>query len=133
MAHQTIDRTAIDQAAATAAATIETPIQTPAETTLAYGAEGEDLKKLVDLLALLGYATNDVLTGASSRLDESVLVDLRAAQTELGAPDGAAWIPASEIGAGVLGELVDSGTWDALYEAAAAKVHPTPADGAQEA
>ena len=122
MAHQTIDRAALDQAASTAAATIETPDITPAEITLAYGAEGDALKKLVDLLALLGYATNDVLTGASTRLDESVLADLRAAQADLALPQGVQTVDAPDIGLGVTGELVDSTTWDALYTAAAAKL-----------
>jgi len=119
MAHPA--RELIDQAASDAAASIEAPPASAAETTLAYGAEGACLKKLVDLLALLGHATNDVIKGTSSRLDESVLVDLRAARAELGIAAPALLTP-TEIPVGVKGEFVDTATWDTLYQAAALKL-----------
>jgi len=143
MAHQESDRTAINDAqreaineaasAAAATAATDTPDAPVPETTLAYGAQGAPLTQLVDLLALLGYTTNDVIKGASSKLDESVLVDLRAARSELGlgataAPDSL--LAAADIPLGVSGELVDGATWDALYAAAAAKVPAATTDAA---
>jgi hypothetical protein len=90
---------------------------------LAYGAEGENVIKLVNVLAVLGYDSNDVIKGGEPRLDESVLVDVRAAQAALDI------LPATEIpggdpqlASGVEGELVCQTTWAALYEAAAGKL-----------
>lgn len=88
--------------------------------TLAYGAEGANVTKLVDLLAVLGFATSDVIKGGAPKLDESVLVDVRAAQQTLGVVE----TPPE----GVEGELVGVATWGALYEAGAAKLEQgTPA------
>jgi hypothetical protein len=136
MAHQT--RAAINQAASEAAAAIEQPDTPEQETTLAYGAEGPCLTKLVDLLAFLGYATNDVIAGTSSRLDLSVLADVGAARHALGLPlpAGDELLEPAQIPIGVKGELIDTATWDALYAAAAEKVagqapgsESTPQDG----
>lgn len=124
MAHN-MDRSAIDAAAEAAAAAIEPPAPTDNDNALpflAYGAEGEDVTKLVDLLALLGYATNDVVHGNGSQLNESVLADLRAAQLALDVHEQPYDQAVTSIPNGVFGELVTQTTWDALYEAAAAKV-----------
>jgi peptidoglycan hydrolase-like protein with peptidoglycan-binding domain len=125
MAHQ-LTREQIDQAAAQEAATIKQelasqPPAPPADTTLAYGASGECVTKLVDLLALLGYDTNDVIKGTATTLDESVLVDVRAAQAALNVTEPEL-TEAAQIPVGVKGELVGEATWNALYAAAEAKL-----------
>lgn len=123
MAHQLTPQQIDEQAAAVAAG--EEPAQeehlaaAPVEPTLAYGAEGETTRKLVNLLAVLGYSSNDVLKGSSVRLDESVLVDVRAAQQALDVVE--------EPIEGFEGELVGPVTWKALYEAAGAKLEATEA------
>jgi hypothetical protein len=93
----------------------------PGETTLAYGAEGESVTKLVNLLAVLGYVTNDVIKGGPPKLDESVLADVRAAQEALAVEVSDVTLPV-DIPVGVEGELVGTATWAALYGAAAAKL-----------
>jgi hypothetical protein len=129
MAHQIPSRTTIDEAARAASSQIETADIAEQEIALAYGAEGPAVTKLVDLLALLGFATNDVIAGRSTMLDETVLVDIRAAKDQLAiAPFGTTTpIAATELAAGVQGELVDQAVWDRLYEAAANKLQDTPA------
>lgn len=136
MAHQ-MTREAIDQAAAAEAAGLTAADEaaatdTPtAETTLAYGAQGDCVTKLVDLLAVLGFATNTVIKGGPPILDESVLVDLRAAKAELSISELEVIMP-SEIPLCVKGELVATATWNALYAAAEAKLNPpAPAAGEQ--
>lgn len=101
----------------------------PAETTLAYGAEGECVTKLVNLLAVLGHNSNAVIKGGVPLLDESVLVDVRAAQEALDVLEPEVTLPA-EIPVGVKGELVGAATWSALYEAAAAKLEQQPGGAA---
>lgn len=79
---------------------------------LVYGATGDEVDKLVNLLKLLGYSTNDYST--SQKLDESVLVDVRAAQAELGIKEKElSWLN---------GEFVGNATRTGLYEAAEAKL-----------
>jgi hypothetical protein len=126
MAHQLTPEEIDAQAAAIAAG--EEPAKEehiapalPNETTLAYGANGECVAKLVNLLAVLGYNTNDVIKGGPPKLDESVLVDVRAAQQALDVAEPELTEPAA-IPVGVKGELVGVATWTALYEAAAAKL-----------
>jgi hypothetical protein len=124
MYEQDVNRDAIDQAASQHAAQVETPPAPQAETTLAYGAEGECLTKLVDLLALLGYQSNDVLSGKSTMLDATVLADVAAAEAALDFHEAAGdeLLAPAEIAVGVKGHLITSTTWDALYAAAAIKV-----------
>lgn len=128
MAHQ-LTRNEVDALAASAAAPIIAEAEAtaaavpPAETTLAYGASGECVTKLVDLLAVLGYATNNVIKGAAPELDASVLADVQAAQTALGASEPEVTLPA-DIPVGVKGTLVGQATWNALYTAAEAKLAP---------
>lgn len=132
MAHQ-LTRDEIDQLAATQAASITAQAEAsasdipPAETTLAYGASGECVTQLVDLLAVLGYDTNSVIKGGTPVLDETVLVDVRKAQQNLQAKEPEVTLPV-DIPVGVKGELVGSATWNALYTAAELKL--TPADEA---
>jgi hypothetical protein len=117
MAHLTADEV---DALASKAASAEEPAKTesllpgPARPTLAYGAEGANVTKLVDLLAVLGHATNDVIKGGAPKLDEGVLIDVRAAQSALGVVEP----PLGDIE----GELVGAATWGALYEAATARL-----------
>jgi hypothetical protein len=125
MAHQ-LTREEVDQLAATEAASITTQAEASAssgvpETTLAYGAQGECVTKLVDLLAVLGYSTNSVIKGGPPIIDETVLADLRMAQGELGVTEPEVTLPA-EIPVGVKGELVGTTTWNALYAAAEQKL-----------
>ncbi len=128
MAHQ-FTRDEVDQLAATEAASITTQEETaaseapPAQTTLAYGATGECVQKLVDLLAVLGYTTNATIKGGPPLLDDSVLTDVHAAQQALGITEPEVTIPA-DIPVGVKGELVGTATWNALYTAAAEKLTP---------
>ncbi len=131
MAYEQDVRAAIDAAAAEHSNAIEIPSEPAAETTLAIGAEGDCVTKLVGLLALLGYATNDVIAGKSSQLDQSVITDLVAAEAALGFHElpGDELLEPAEIPVGVKGRLVTATTWDALYAAAAEKV-PLPADAA---
>jgi len=133
MAHQPT-QAQIDQAAAAAAAQVreETPEAPQPQTTLAYGAQGECVTKLVDLLALLGYDTNDVVKGAPPVLDEAVLADVRAAQAALAVSEPEL-TTAAEIPVGVKGELVGEATWAALYKAAAAKLEAEQAPAAASA
>lgn len=133
---QDVQRAAIDAAAAEHSSSIEPAPQPTAETTLAIGAEGECVKRLVDLLALLGHATNDFLSGKSDVLDESVIADLAAAEAELDFHElpGDELLEPAEIPVGVKGRLITATTWDALYAAAASKVEPAApaaAGGAQ--
>lgn len=135
MAHQLTQEEVDERAAAAAAA--EEPVKTeqlaasPAPSTvLAYGAEGEDVAKLVNLLAVLGYNQNSVIkSGGTAKLDESVLVDVRAAQQQLGVEEPAS-LEAADIPVGVAGELIGEATWHALYEAAAAKLETEEGAGA---
>jgi hypothetical protein len=128
MAHQLLSHEEIDTAAAAAAAQVKEQFpELPAPmATLAYGAGGEFVTKLVDLLALLGYDTNNVIKGAPPILDESVLVDVRAAKAALDVAVPELTEPAA-ITVGVEGELVDEATWSALYAAAEAKLEAAPA------
>jgi hypothetical protein len=126
MAHQLTQQEVDERAAAAAAA--EEPVATEElaapptpSTILAYGAEGECVAKLANLLAVLGYNQNNVIKSGSAKLDESVLVDVRAAQQQLGVSEPELLEPA-DIAVGVKGELIGEATWHALYEAAAAKL-----------
>lgn len=116
----------IEEAAAEAAAQDKPPVQENIEgaitipPTLGLGAKGPSVTKLVNLLAVLGYATNSVIRGGEAVFDESVLVDVQAAQAaegvvELATIDGAA-------GELIEGVFVAGDTWHALYEAAGAKL-----------
>lgn len=126
MAYDADVRAQIDQAAAEHSQTIEAPAAPATETTLAYGAEGECLTKLVDLLALLGFATNDVIHGKSTMLDETVLADVAAAQKALDIHElpGDELLEPAGIPVGVKGTLITTATWDGLYAAAATHVAP---------
>ena len=132
MAHQLTPQE-VDALAADQAATLEPPaedhLSAPlgTEPILAYGAEGEPVTKLVNVLAVLGHATNSVLHGGPPRLDETVLVDVRAAQAALGISEPDPLVLGVQGAAAattivVLGELVGATTLKALYEAAAAKL-----------
>jgi hypothetical protein len=120
MAHQ-LTPEEVDQLASQAAAAVEPK---KAETlaiplgelpALAYGAEGASAGKLVALLNALGFDTNDIIReGLPPRIDETVLADVRVARSALGVPD------TPEV-PGVEGEVIGLPTWQALYEAAAAK------------
>lgn len=130
MAHQLTAEQVDAQAAAIAAG--EAPAKQenldpgpPTEPILAVGASGETVQKLVNLLAVLGYTSNDVIKGGTPRLDESVLVDVRAAQQALDVVEPPVEAPIIE------GELVGPSTWAALYEAAAAKLEQPAAGGAE--
>lgn len=130
MAHQ-MTREEIDTLAATEAQSITAEAEAAAataaaqaqasETTLAYGATGSCVQQLVDLLAVLGHASNSVIKGGPPILDESVLADVRAAQTELAVTEPEVTVPA-DIPIGVKGELVGNTTWNALYAAAGTKL-----------
>jgi hypothetical protein len=125
MAHLTteqIDQAAAAQADAEKAAPDPTP---PVQPTLEYGAEGPELEKLVNLLRVLGYHSNNVAQGTSHTLDETVLADVRAAQITLGITE-----PATDA----TGERVGPATWTALYGAAEVKLEAdeTPAAEAHE-
>jgi hypothetical protein len=122
MAHQ-LTREQIDQAAAADAATVKQQLPPAADTPtpepiLGRGDTGEPVTKLVQLLALLGYVTNDIIKGAPPVLDESVLVDVRAAQLALGVTE-----PPDPTGVELVGEV----TWAALYDAAEAKLEAAKA------
>lgn len=125
MAHQ-LTPEQVDEAAAAIAAGEEPAkienLASPAagEPTLAYGAEGDSVTKLVNLLAVIGHNTNNVIKGEHPRVDESVLVDVRAAQTQLGVSEPPI--------AGYEGELVGPATWTALYEAAAGELERKQAE-----
>jgi hypothetical protein len=120
MAHQLTPQE-VDELAADAAKKIEpTPEEHLAsplagEMVLAYGAEGENVTKLVNVLTVLGFSTNSVVKGGQPILDVSVLEDVKAAQLQLGVIEPA-------VNGGVEGELVGTATFTALYEAAAAKL-----------
>lgn len=134
MAHsltpQEIDEAAATAAGEAAAGHVDAAAQPQEqEATLAYGAEGECVTKLVNLLALLGHAMNDVVKGGHPILDQTVLTDVLHAQEELQVVEPDLILPA-EIPVGVKGALVGKATWGALYEAAAAKVEAERAGGA---
>lgn len=139
MAHQltqaeidAIDAAASEQAVQTTAEISATPLL-GAETTLAYGAEGDCVQKLVELLNLLGYHNNSVIAGGPPILDQSVLNDVRAAQEDLAVKEPEL-TPPSEIPVGVEGEIVGPTTWNALYTAAQTKLNPpAPAPGGSSA
>lgn len=124
----------VDQLAANAASQVEQADHAEAVqyTTLAYGASGEKVTQLVNLLAVLGHDTNTVIHGAEPVLDASVLADVSAARQQLGVPYTQ---PVTDVGAGVLGALIDAPLWEALYAAASAKLEPPApaADGAAPA
>lgn len=123
MAHQ-LTNDQVDALAAEHAAnvTAATPAAPATYTTLAYGAEGEEVTKLVDLLAVLGYDTNTVIKGGPATLDETVLADVKAAQASLQVTEPQLAVPMPDIPIGVKGQLVGQATWNALYAAAAAKL-----------
>lgn len=121
MAHQS--NAEVDAAAAAEVATIEHAPAAEQYTTLAYGASGECVTQLVNLLAVLGYDSNDVVKGGPAVLDQSVLADVAATRTALGISQPEV-LTAAEIPVGVKGELVDQALWAALYDAAAAKLAP---------
>lgn len=114
---QTITRESIDQTAeeavkrqapaAAETAAQDAPVEPP---TLAIGAEGEHVTKLANLLYLLGYATNTVITQGGKILDQTVMSDVHAARQALGIIE-----PELEH---IKGDLVGPTTWDALYQAA---------------
>lgn len=125
----------IDELAAAKAAEIEqeSPVDYGDETTLAYGATGECVTRLVNLLASLGYDTNKVVKGGAPILDDSVLVDVAKAQAELGVSEPELATP-DLIPVGVKGTIVGAPTWSALYAAAEAKLSPPSAgDGSPAA
>jgi hypothetical protein len=103
--------------------------QPPAQTTLAYGAQGDCVQQLVELLNLLGHHTNTVIAGGPPILDQSVLEDLRAVKDELQIVEPESLTPA-EIPTVIKGELVGQNTWHRLYEAAQAKIQASPPAGA---
>lgn len=115
-------RTELDQLAAEQAASTPEPaaVNVPIETALAYGATGEGVTRLVNLLKLLGYDRSTVAQGAPPVLDEAVLADVRAAQANLGVSEPGVH-QAADLPAGITGTIVGTATWDALYAAAAAK------------
>jgi len=125
MAHQT--REQLDAIAAQHSTDIadQLPPEAAPETTLAYGATGPFVTRLVDLLALLGFTTNTVIKGGPPVLDVSVLADVDAARAHLDIheagtvnPEAPEVMRPDEIPVGVKGELVGRRTWDGLYEAA---------------
>lgn len=128
MAHplttQQVDQLAAEQAAFDTAridelAADEAAAPGPDYPVLEPGAEGPDVTRLVNLLAVLGYRTNDVINnkGAAPVYDATVEADVEAAQTAL---------VVSEPGvAGTVG----AATWGALYEAASAKLEAGGAAG----
>lgn len=124
MAHA--NRAEIDQAAHEAALVTQEalPDAEAVEKVLAYGAEGDGVSKLVDLLAYLGHATNNVIKGGEPVLDASVLADVDAALEELNAKE-AAHVRVLEAGdvppEGVEGVFVGHQALDVLYAAAEAK------------
>lgn len=94
------------------------------ETTLAYGAGGDCLKKLVDLLVVGGYG--DVTLADKTTLDADVAAAVAKAQQELAVSEPELTLP-SDIPVGVKASpIVGQATWDALYAAAEAKVAPAP-------
>lgn len=110
------EQTATEPAAAGTTPTIDRP-------TLAYGASGANVVKLIDLLSLLGHKSADHAPAGSSRdlqieptavLDEALLLDVRSAQAALDVVEPAL--------ADFEGEFVGQATWCALYNAAAAKL-----------
>jgi hypothetical protein len=107
----------IDALAAEHTAAIETPAAPPTYTTLAYGATGDCVTRLVDLLAVLGHANNTVIKGGPPVLDDSVLADVRAAQASLNVTEPEL-LESAAITVGVKGELIGDATWHALYTAA---------------
>jgi hypothetical protein len=118
-ANDQITRDQVDElaaAAATAPAADPEP-ETPAPVvqaeppTLAIGAQGDHVTNLTNILKLLGYATNSVITEGKSILDETVMSDVRAFKTAMGVIE-------PEIDQ-IKGELIGPSTWDALYQAAA--------------
>jgi hypothetical protein len=118
MAHQ-LTPEQVDEAAAQIAAGEEPAREEhlsaePGRPVLVYGAEGANVAQLVNLLAVVGQNSNAVIKGGAPKLDESVLVDVRAAQAQLDIVEPAL--------AGVEGEIVGPATWGALYEAAAAAI-----------
>lgn len=119
MAHSQLTPQEVDEQAALIAAGAEPAKEedltaAPDLPALAFGAEGPDVTKLVNLLDVLGFSSNSVVHGGAPLLDEAVLVDVRAAQAKLDVIE-------PEI-AGVHGELVGPSTWSALYEAVAAEL-----------
>lgn len=121
----TITRDQVDElaaAAATAPAADPEP-ETPAPVvqaeppTLAIGATGDHVTNLTNILKLLGYATNSVITEGKNTLDETVMSDVRAFKTAFGVVE-------PEIDQ-IKGELVGPSTWDALYNAAAQELSKT--------
>lgn len=120
MAHQ-ITREQIDQYAAAQAAQIPQPEPpAPADTVLAYGATGECVTRLVDLLAATGHLTRSPLQITS--VDQLLLADVAAAQAALGVSEPEFMAP-DQLPGGVKGTLVGQATWDALYAAAAEAMH----------
>jgi hypothetical protein len=119
-ANDQITRDQVDElaaAAATAAPAADPEPETPAPVvqaeppTLAIGAQGDHVTDLTNILNLLGYATNSVITEGKSILDETVMSDVRAFKAAFGVIE-------PEIDE-VKGELIGPVTWDALYSAAA--------------
>jgi peptidoglycan hydrolase-like protein with peptidoglycan-binding domain len=124
----------IDQLAAEQAAQVEqeSPVDYGDETTLAFGATGECVQRLVNLLASLGYTTNKVIKGGSPVLDETVLADVSKAQNVLGVSEPELTTP-DLIPVGVKGTIVGAPTWAALYSAAEAKLSPPASDASPPA
>jgi hypothetical protein len=112
-----LTRKAIDEEAAKAASVLTAELQAepPMPNLLAYGARGEAVARLVDLLAYLGHESNSVIKGGPAILDETVIADVRAAQDALSVDE-------PESSNGVEGELIGEPTWTALYAAAEAKL-----------
>jgi hypothetical protein len=122
MAHKTRDEIDAQARAHSQATTQELPPEPPAETALTIGASGANVSKLVDLLALLGYATNTVIKGGPPVLDESIMVDVRAAIAAhdlptLHAAEGLSDV-AKQLPLGIEGEVVTQSLWNGLYAVA---------------
>jgi hypothetical protein len=128
MAHQLKEEEIDDLAAQEPAETPADEAKEPAvdqHATLAYGAEGPEVEKLVNLLKVVGHATAANVQGPQGRrLTDEVLTDVHEAQAALGVQEAPEW-------GGVFGELVGPPTWAALYAAAGAKLGEQAGAGEQ--
>jgi hypothetical protein len=92
---------------------VEQPTITHHEPILASGSAGPLVRKLVDLLAVNGHATNTIVNGENPGqvLDQSVMADVRAFAKEKDV--------AEDPAAGIEGDYIGPNTWQALYDSAA--------------
>jgi hypothetical protein len=111
-AHQqaTAAGTAIAPQAEEQPAVQEAVTVTHKEPILASGAAGPIVRKLVDLLAVCGHATNTIITGDNPGgvLDNSVMSDVRAFRTQYDITE--------DPGLEIAGDFIGPYTWQALYE-----------------